>query len=137
MMSEQWSLKPLGEICDFRRGLTYKKGDQVEISSNPVLRATNISLESHSLILDDLRYISDTIVVPQNKRLISGSILMCTSSGSKKHLGKVAFIENAEPFAFGGFMALLIPKSEVHPKYLYYSLCQILLMHSILDYLFS
>ena len=47
---------------------------------------------------------------------------MCIASGSKKHLGKVAFVENIEPLAFGGFMGLLVPKSEVYPKYLYYSL---------------
>jgi type I restriction enzyme, S subunit len=122
MKSEQYSLKPLSELCEFRRGLTYKKGDQVEFSSTPVLRATNISLDSNALILDDLRYISDEFVVPQNKMVIPESILMCISSGSKKHLGKVAFIEDIEPLAFGGFMALLVPKSEIYPKYLYYSL---------------
>jgi type I restriction enzyme, S subunit len=122
MKSEQYSLKPLSELCEFRRGLTYKKGDQVELSSTPVLRATNISLDSNELILDDLRYISDEFVVPENKMVIPESILMCISSGSKKHLGKVAFIEDIEPLAFGGFMGLLVPKSEIYPKYLYYSL---------------
>ena len=121
-MSAPWPVKSLSELCEFRRGVTYKKADQVELSSTPVLRATNISLDSNALILDDLRYISDEFVVPENKRVVPDSILMCISSGSKKHLGKVAYVENIEPLAFGGFMGLLIPKREVYPKYLYYSL---------------
>jgi hypothetical protein len=39
-----WQIKSLGEVCEFQRGLTYAKGDEVDASNNVVLRATNIDL---------------------------------------------------------------------------------------------
>ena len=46
-----WTTKKLGEVCTFRRGLTYSKGDEVEHSSKGVLRANNISLEKNSRLV--------------------------------------------------------------------------------------
>ena len=44
---------------------------------------------------------------------------MCFSSGSKEHLGKVAFIENDVNYLAGGFMGIIRVKNEVEPKYLF------------------
>jgi len=44
-----WETKPLGELCEFQRGLTYGKSDEVDVSSNIVLRANNVDLASNSL----------------------------------------------------------------------------------------
>ncbi len=113
-----WSEKPLGELCDFKRGLTYAKSDEVEVSQTVVLRATNVNLATHSLDLGELRYIRDGFAVPSDKRVRSGSLLICTASGSKSHLGKVAFIDKDYGYAFGGFMGMLTPRGEVLPRYL-------------------
>ena len=123
IFSEQgkdWKVKKLGEVCNFMRGLTYKKSDEVDFSSNQVLRANNISLETGTLNFDEIKYIDDKIKIPNSKIVKKGSLLICTASGSKKHLGKVAFIDKNYSYAFGGFMGILNPMNKVDSKYLWY-----------------
>jgi restriction endonuclease S subunit len=110
----------LGEVCSFVRGLTYSKSDEVEFSSNIVVRATNIDLSTHKLDLSELRYISDLIQVRDEKRLKKNDILICTASGSKSHLGKVALVESDLGMSFGGFMgALRVNSQKITPQYLF------------------
>ena len=47
-MKNGWKTETLGELCEFQRGLTYAKGDEVDVSDNVVLRATNIDLADQS-----------------------------------------------------------------------------------------
>jgi len=119
-MKEGWQLKSIGDVCEFQRGLTYTKGDEVDASDNIVLRATNIDLSSNLLSFDELKYISDKVVVPTSKIVKKGSLLICTASGSKSHLGKVAFIDDDYGYAFGGFMGMLTPLDGLLPKYLFH-----------------
>lgn len=119
-MSNNWEIKTLGEVCQFRRGLTYSKNDEVAHSKNAVLRANNINLETNTLNFEDIRYISDEIIIPESKKLIKDSVMICTASGSRSHLGKVAFIDKDYDYAFGGFMGLLVPDSKIiDPKYFF------------------
>jgi len=100
--------------------LTYSKSDEVEFSSNVVVRATNIDLSTHKLDFSELRYISDSIQVKDDKRLKKNDILICTASGSKSHLGKVALVESDLGMAFGGFMgALRVNPNKITPQYLF------------------
>ena len=119
---ENWEEKTLDEICNFSRGLTYSKKDEVETSNNIVLRANNIDLISNSLNFDELKYINSEIIIPEDKKVKINSIMICISSGSKSHLGKVAFIDKNYGYAFGGFMGLIIPNDNILPKFLYYML---------------
>lgn len=119
-MKTGWDTKTLGDVCDFLRGLTYAKSDEVAVSSNIVLRATNIDLETNRLDLTELKYINDKVVVPGGKKVRKGSLLICTASGSKSHLGKIALIDDDYDFAFGGFMGMLTPRSELVPKFLFH-----------------
>lgn len=121
-MTAVYDLKPIGEICEFQRGLTYAKSDEVDASNTVVLRANNVDLASNQLDLSDLRFISDDVHVPVEKRLRRGSLLICTASGSKSHLGKVAHIDEDYGFAFGGFMGQITPKEGVDGRFLYYAL---------------
>ena len=109
----------LGEICTFVRGLTYAKKDEVVHSGNAVIRATNINLFNHMLTLDEIRYISDSVAIKDNKRATKGDVLICTASGSKAHLGKVALVKENLGMAFGGFMAAIRPIQTCLPEYLY------------------
>ena len=118
LTAEKWETLPLGELCEFRRGLTYKKGDEVETGGTPVLRANNVDLAKGELDLEEIRYIDPAIEVPKPKKVVAGSLLICTASGSKKHLGKTALIEDKMDFAFGGFMGLLVPRPTILPRYL-------------------
>jgi len=113
-----WREVTLGEVCEFSRGLTYKKGDEVESEGTPVLRANNVDLTTGELDLSEIRYINSSIAVPDSKRVKPGSLLICTASGSKKHLGKTALIEEDFGYAFGGFMGLLIPTDFILPRFL-------------------
>ena len=119
-MKKGWETKTIGDVCEFQRGLTYAKGDEVDVSGNVVLRATNIDLATNLLIFDELKYISDKVVVPESKKVKKGSLMICTASGSKSHLGKVAFIDDDYGFAFGGFMGMLTPLNGLLPRYLFH-----------------
>jgi type I restriction enzyme S subunit len=44
----------------------------------------------------------------------------CTASGSKSHLGKIAFIDEPYGYAFGGFMGMLTPSGDLVPRYLFH-----------------
>jgi type I restriction enzyme S subunit len=110
----------LGEICAFSRGLTYKKSDEVDFSKNIVLRANNIDLSTNSLLLDDLRYIKDSIKIDSEKLVKKNSLIICTASGSKSHLGKVALITEDFGYSFGGFMGQITPSRDCHHRFLFY-----------------
>jgi type I restriction enzyme S subunit len=115
-----WETKTLGDVCEFQRGLTYAKSDEVDVSENIVLRATNIDLATNLLDFSELKYINEKVVVPASKKVKVGSLMICTASGSKSHLGKVAFIDEDYGYAFGGFMGMVTPCPELQPKYLFY-----------------
>lgn len=116
-------IKRLGEIASFQRGLTYSKGDEAPLSSKCVLRSNNIDLESSSLDLSEIKYLRDDFIIPKDRKLKANSIFICMSNGSKQHVGKVAFIDKDMDYAFGGFMGLIVPSSEVSAKYVFYA-CQ-------------
>ena len=112
----------LNEVADFTRGLTYTKSDEVDFSSNIVLRANNVDLNSGTILYEDLKYLRDSFVIPSEKKVQSGSLIICTASGSKSHLGKVALIPDSIDMAFGGFMGMLRPKDVLDGRFLYYAL---------------
>ena len=123
-MREGWEYKKLGEVAAFYRGLTYTGKDEVDFSNNVVLRSNNVDLVRNTLNLNELKYISDEITIPNDKMVKKGSILMCMSNGSKQHIGKVAYINKDYNCAFGGFMGLIIPNENyIIPKLLYYYCC--------------
>lgn len=115
-----WPTAKLGEVATYERGLTYKKSDEIDRSSVVVLRANNIRLSDGSLELNDLRYLRPDFIVPSAKFVRKGSLLVCTASGSKSHLGKVALIDDDLGFAFGGFMGLVTPSALLLPNYLFH-----------------
>ncbi len=121
-MNSGWKTEALGEVVDFQRGLTYSKKDEAPVSRNIVLRANNINLVDHSLDLSDLKYINENVVVPETKKVKKGSLLICTASGSKSHLGKVALVDEDYGYAFGGFMGQLTPRKSINPYFLFYVL---------------
>jgi type I restriction enzyme S subunit len=112
----------LGDVCTFQRGLTYTKSDEVNFSNSSVLRATNVDVKTNRLIFDEIRYIKDDVNVPANKKIRRDSLLICTASGSKAHVGKVALVDGDYDHAFGGFMGQITPTKDLLSKYLFYTL---------------
>ncbi|WP_288955427.1 restriction endonuclease subunit S [uncultured Polaribacter sp.] len=121
-MREGWEIKKLGDVSNVQRGLTYGKNDTADYSENVVLRATNIKLESSSLDFDELKYLRDDFDIKDIYKLKVGSLLICFSSGSKNHLGKVAMVDKPYSAAFGGFIGQITPNEIINPRYLFYNL---------------
>lgn len=113
----------LGEVAKYVRGLTYRKSDEVSEGGVPVLRANNITLGSNRLNQDDLKRVSDHLTISEDKILGAGDTLICAGSGSKEHVGKVAFSEEDTRYAFGGFMAVIRSMSPaINPRFLFHNL---------------
>jgi type I restriction enzyme S subunit len=121
-MKQGWEIKKLGEVSEFQRGLTYSRKDAVDFSENIVLRATNINLKNSCLNFTELKYLDNNFLVKENKKLVKGALLICLSSGSKSHLGKIALVDDNYDCAFGGFIGQIIPNKNIHSKYLFYNL---------------
>ncbi len=114
-----WPLVKLGDVCEYVRGVTYDKTDQVENEGVIVLRANNIDLASNSLDLSELRRISSDKTFSEKQLLRKNDVFICSASGSKEHVGKVAFIEEDLPYYFGGFMAVIRANNSINPKLLF------------------
>ncbi len=114
---------PLGEICRLVRGVTYRRGDEVSSGGHGILRANNIVVEASSLDLSEVKRISGAVNLPQDKMLRKFDIFICLASGSKDHIGKVAYIAEDMDYYFGGFMGVVRSYPDVvDPHYLFYQL---------------
>ena len=117
-----YEMVELGELCEYIRGVTYSKSDEVDKDGLIELRANNIDVNSGTIKLTELKRIKETVIVSDNRKLKKDDIFICAASGSEKHIGKVAFIENDMDYYFGGFMAVIRVNGKVNPKYLFENL---------------
>ena len=53
-------------------------------------------------------------------RFLFGSVKSIVFVFNLPHLGKIAYIDDDYGYAFGGFMGMVTPKKELHPKYLFH-----------------
>jgi len=58
----------------------------------------------------------------KNQKLKSGDILISAASGSKAHVGKVAYIKNDMDYCFGGFMAVIRSDKTLDNRFLFHLL---------------
>ena len=111
----------IGELIEQVRGVSYKKAQSTTTPEDghiPVLRANNI--QEDGLHLDDFVYVPNELVKPKQK-LREGDILVATSSGSIKIVGKACVVNQDMEAGFGAFCKVLRPSSEnVAPKFLGY-----------------
>lgn len=118
-----FNFKPLKELCYNVSGVIYSSKNE-RPSGKAILRANNITLETNELNYDDIRYIDESIELSNNQKLKQNDIFMCTASGSKEHVGKVAYIENDLNYYFGGFMMVLRQRNNTYSqKFLFEYLC--------------
>lgn len=113
------------EVCTYIRGITYNKSQEVAdsvASAHRVLRANNITLTSNMLNFDDVKCVASEVRIKDTQWLKAGDILMCASSGSQEHVGKVAYIEEDMDYTFGGFMAVIRCSSEISSRYMFHLL---------------
>ncbi len=112
----------LTELADYVRGVTYRKEDEKANGPIAVLRANNITLSSNTLNFDNIKRVSSAVRVREDQRLYYGDILICAGSGSKEHIGKVAYISGDLPYTFGGFMAVIRSKGTIDSRFLFHFL---------------
>jgi type I restriction enzyme S subunit len=109
-------------VADYVRGLTYSKSNEDPDGPIGVLRSNNISERSSTLLLDDVKSLAPEIKVNDKHRLKRDDVLMSAASGSRKHVGKVAFINEDLEYYFGGFMAVLRSHEGLNPRFLFHIL---------------
>ncbi len=113
-----WPRVPLGEVCDFIRGVTFKKAQasyEVRDDHVPVLRAGNINE-----VLDlehDLIWVPCALV-SEDQYLRTGDVVVCMSSGSPKVVGKSAMVIGAWHGTAGAFVGIIRPRECVSATYL-------------------
>jgi type I restriction enzyme S subunit len=110
IFSGKFDCMALDELVFPVAGVTYKATDE-RMSGHVILRANNISLNNNELNFNNLRFIDRDINISQSSKLYKNDILMSSASGSKEHVGKVAFIENDMDYYFGAFMTVLRAKT--------------------------
>ncbi len=114
----KFTLVKLGDVCSPVRGVTYSNEDEVE-SGLKILRANNITLATNELNFDDVRNIKADFPVSDEQQLKAGDILMSAASGSKEHVGKVAYISKNLEYYFGSFMMVLRSNEKINSQYFF------------------
>lgn len=115
----RWPVVKLGDVCELQRGVVYSKKDEVSKNGYKILRANNISI-GDGLILEDVKLISKELKLKESQKLKAGDIFICLASGSKAHVGKVAYIRDDTDFYFGGFMgAVRRIDKNIDPEFLF------------------
>ena len=119
-INSKFQLIALNELASIIRGMTYPKNEQaIEETKNIILTADNITIDGRFSISKKI-YLNENFQMKPEKRLLANDIFICFASGSKKHVGKVAFIDSDQPYYAGGFMGIIRPYSgKVIPYYLY------------------
>lgn len=111
------------EFAILTRGVTYSKANQCTTKTNTViLPADNINL-SGELVINKPVYLDGGVSISAEKQLSQGDIFICMSSGSKEHIGKVAYIDEDTKYYAGGFMGIIRTNPQkCLSKYLYFYL---------------
>jgi len=121
-INSKFDLEELKNICEIVRGVSYSKEEQSIGATNvKVLTADNISIDG-KFEINKIIYVKDSTSFDSVKQLKKDDIFICMSSGSKNHVGKVAYIENDTDYYAGGFMGILRAKETILSRYLYYIL---------------
>ncbi|HBY02845.1 MAG TPA: hypothetical protein DEG92_09975, partial [Rikenellaceae bacterium] len=116
----KYPLEKLGVFANYIQGLTYEKDDEVQQeTNNRIVTASNIDLATSNLDLIDEKFLRKDIKIDSEKKIKKDDVFICTSSGSIRHLGKVAIIDANINAYFGGFCAVLRTNDHLLPKYLY------------------
>ncbi len=117
--------KTFNEVASYIRGVTYNKSNEINDLRDGynLLRANNITLSQNVLNFDEVKKIDFAVKVKESQFLKANDILICAGSGSKEHIGKVAFIFEDMNYIFGGFMGVIRSNYKIiHPRYIFHIL---------------
>lgn len=121
--SAKYEMVDFAEIATIIRGVSYQKPQQTTYrTTNIILPADNIMLNGELNVVKEI-FLDSTIEIASEKRLKKDDIFICMSSGSKEHIGKVAYIDYDTEFYAGGFMGIIRTNIQrCNPKYLFFYL---------------
>ena len=123
IQAEKVEWKMLGEVAEYIRGLTYNKSNESSDGLGyKVLRANNITLSTNTLNFDDVKLVKFDTKVKDTQKLHRNDILISAASGSREHVGKVAFIATDIDYYFGGFMGVIRCSENINPRFLFHLL---------------
>jgi type I restriction enzyme S subunit len=118
VMPQGWTIARLDALAVVIRGVTYDKSvaqNEAGTGLLPLLRATNIQ---DRLELSDFVFIPSILVQPQQFLRVN-DIVVATSSGSRKIVGKTAQLRAPFEGTFGAFCAVVRPTpGAVEPRFL-------------------
>lgn len=119
----KYPLEELHQLVDIIRGVSYSKQDQIMTRTDVViLTADNITLDGKFEVTKEI-FLRNDYECDSTKQLKANDTFICMSSGSRKHIGKVAFIDNDTSYYAGGFMGIVRVKQnrikDLNPKFLY------------------
>lgn len=120
----QWKKVKLGEVCEFVRGVTYAKDDELNDGTNGIgiLRSNNVDFQTSKIVFDNLKFIKPDAKVKPEQRLLKNDILISVAN-SKEQTGKVGFSNFDTDYYFGGFMGVLRPfKTKIFSYFLFLNL---------------
>ena len=120
IINTDYEMKKLGEVVNIIRGVTYDKNEEAMTpTSKIILTADNITLD-RTFALKKQIFLDNSVELDDEKRLIATDIFICFSSGSEKHVGKMAYIKHDTEYYAGGFMGILRNKdTNSLSKYLF------------------
>lgn len=115
---ENWTWIRMGDMVQIISGTSYSK-DDLDEQDIRIIRGGNIDDEvNRLLLLDDDTYVSARLY-DNEKEPISGDIIIVGSTGSKKVIGKPAFIDRTyENVQIGAFLRIIRPTSRLLFDYL-------------------
>lgn len=119
----KYDIVRLGDVAEVCKGVNYDKEKQTfEKTNKIVLTADNITLDGKFEISKKV-YVLDNVDFDDSKKLKKEDCFICFSSGSRNHVGKVAYISEDTEYYAGGFMGIIRSnKEKILPKFLYESL---------------
>jgi len=117
----RWPTKPLGEVCEFVRGISFKPTDLVEVGSPDSLACFRTKNVQADLEAGDLLYIPRSFVRTDRQLVKEGDTLISTAN-SNNLVGKCCFVPPLDyPATLGGFIAAIrSDPSQMRPRFLYY-----------------
>ena len=118
-LKSKYPLDWLTKYCKIIKGVTYDKVNQtLNATKNIILTADNITLDGHFDVKKKV-FLVNELELDADKKLGKNDIFICFSSGSKKHVGKVAFIDSDTDYYAGGFMGIIRCFDNVNAKYIF------------------
>lgn len=121
MSPNEWLQKPLGDVCEFIRGITFKPSDIRRSPSDGTIACLRTKNIQSQIDLSDLLYVPLEFV-GNSKQLIKPGDILISSANSSDRVGKCCFIGQLPYEAtLGGFItAARADRETIIPRYLYY-----------------